>query len=683
MGRPATSSRTGWRSSRRSRPGREERAGGAGRRRRLGSSRHHGRAPPARLPRPRHRGRCLLPVTERLTDNTLILPLFHELTDADQLRVVDALRNPNGRGHAAGSTARGGQRSGPRGAGDQPASPGVGVLDDDPCLHGTDRRRGGARARALGARRSARLSSCGLGPRPSRSWRGSGRARRRRRPVRHLLATLGAARQYASSGRHDHPAGRCVSPPTRWSAATWWSCRTAPSPTTTSSTTSPPSPPGSRWAGRVRRRGGLPRNERIHPPALVVGAGATVGMGAAVVRDVPDGRHGPASRPESWGRAVRVPLVDLVAQNTETAAEVRRAGVAARLREGRLHRRHRRRRVRAGVRRGHRRRALHRGRERHRRTRACAPRGRRDRRRRGRPPRQHVHRDSRGRVPHRGCPGVRRRRRTSTSCSTRMRSRRSSPSRTQAVVPVHLFGQVAPVGAIRAALARAAIPHRGGRRAVAGSGERGTGRAAESRARLLDVLLPGQEPGCGGRRRSGDDGRPRGGRRHPQARAMAAPLLSARPRRYERSPRRDPGHRVPREAPTPRRVECSAQGGGRPLRSTAQGRARCASSDRAPRQRGRLAPLRRSGGAARACDGRTRRGGIGASIHYPTPVPFTETYACLGYRRGQFPVAEAPAERILSLPMFPHLTHERRERVVDRLRMAAVRNELTYPSSPS
>jgi dTDP-4-amino-4,6-dideoxygalactose transaminase len=31
-------------------------------------------------------------VTERLTDRTLILPLFHELTDAEQLRVVDALR---------------------------------------------------------------------------------------------------------------------------------------------------------------------------------------------------------------------------------------------------------------------------------------------------------------------------------------------------------------------------------------------------------------------------------------------------------------------------------------------------------------------------------------------------------------------------------------------------------------
>ncbi len=34
-----------------------------------------------------------LPVTERLTDNTVILPLFHQMTEAEQARVVDALRD--------------------------------------------------------------------------------------------------------------------------------------------------------------------------------------------------------------------------------------------------------------------------------------------------------------------------------------------------------------------------------------------------------------------------------------------------------------------------------------------------------------------------------------------------------------------------------------------------------------
>jgi dTDP-4-amino-4,6-dideoxygalactose transaminase len=35
-----------------------------------------------------------LEVTERLTDHTLILPLFHQMSDAQQSRVVDAMAAP-------------------------------------------------------------------------------------------------------------------------------------------------------------------------------------------------------------------------------------------------------------------------------------------------------------------------------------------------------------------------------------------------------------------------------------------------------------------------------------------------------------------------------------------------------------------------------------------------------------
>lgn len=50
--------------------------------------------------------------------------------------------------------------------------------------------------------------------------------------------------------------------------------------------------------------------------------------------------------------------------------------------------------------------------------------------------------------------------------------------------------------------------------------------------------------------------------------------------------------------------------------------------------------------------------GVATAIHYPTLVPFQPAYAHLGYRRGDFPIAEHVASRCLSLPMFPEMTDE-------------------------
>jgi dTDP-4-amino-4,6-dideoxygalactose transaminase len=47
--------------------------------------------------------------------------------------------------------------------------------------------------------------------------------------------------------------------------------------------------------------------------------------------------------------------------------------------------------------------------------------------------------------------------------------------------------------------------------------------------------------------------------------------------------------------------------------------------------------------------------GVGTMIHYPTPPHLQKAYRDLGYREGAFPVAEAMARRVLSLPMGPHL----------------------------
>ncbi|HWR14176.1 MAG TPA: DegT/DnrJ/EryC1/StrS family aminotransferase [Terriglobales bacterium] len=62
--------------------------------------------------------------------------------------------------------------------------------------------------------------------------------------------------------------------------------------------------------------------------------------------------------------------------------------------------------------------------------------------------------------------------------------------------------------------------------------------------------------------------------------------------------------------------------------------------------------------------------GIGTGIHYPIPLHQQRAYASLGYKTGDFPAVEALASRILSLPMFPQMADEQLERVVDAVRSA-------------
>jgi dTDP-4-amino-4,6-dideoxygalactose transaminase len=62
--------------------------------------------------------------------------------------------------------------------------------------------------------------------------------------------------------------------------------------------------------------------------------------------------------------------------------------------------------------------------------------------------------------------------------------------------------------------------------------------------------------------------------------------------------------------------------------------------------------------------------GIGAGIHYPVPVHLQGAFADLGYTAGDFPVTEAAAGSILSLPLHPMITAQEQEQVVDVLRRA-------------
>jgi dTDP-4-amino-4,6-dideoxygalactose transaminase len=60
--------------------------------------------------------------------------------------------------------------------------------------------------------------------------------------------------------------------------------------------------------------------------------------------------------------------------------------------------------------------------------------------------------------------------------------------------------------------------------------------------------------------------------------------------------------------------------------------------------------------------------GIGTGRHYPEPPHLSSAYAWLGYKQGDFPVAETVCRQGLSLPMFPGLTERQVEAVVEAVR---------------
>jgi dTDP-4-amino-4,6-dideoxygalactose transaminase len=67
--------------------------------------------------------------------------------------------------------------------------------------------------------------------------------------------------------------------------------------------------------------------------------------------------------------------------------------------------------------------------------------------------------------------------------------------------------------------------------------------------------------------------------------------------------------------------------------------------------------------------------GISTGIHYPVPIHLQEAYRERGFHTGAFPVTEAAASRVLSLPMYPEMTES------DVRRVAAAVNELVSASA--
>lgn len=61
------------------------------------------------------------------------------------------------------------------------------------------------------------------------------------------------------------------------------------------------------------------------------------------------------------------------------------------------------------------------------------------------------------------------------------------------------------------------------------------------------------------------------------------------------------------------------------------------------------------------------RKGVDTKVHYPIPIHFQEAAKGLGYKKGDFPVTEKQAETILSIPIYPELTDEQVEYIIEEI----------------
>lgn len=242
--------------------------------------------------------------------------------------------------------------------------------------------------------------------------------------------------------------------------------------------------------------------------------------------------------------------------------------------------------------------------------------------------------------------------------------------KTQAIVPVHLYGQVAPVDKLEAIAEAAGVPIV--EDAAQSQGARRNGRAAGSLGTIAATsFYPGKNLGA-----SGDGGAIT---TNDADLAHAVRLMAAHGSvvKYQHevvgmNSRLDAMHAVTLNAKLRKLDDWNAR--------------RQAAADRYEELLEGLAAVR----VPRSQDGNSdvwhlyvvrladrdrvlselNAAGIGAALHYPDPWHLTPAYRHLGYAAGTAPVAERAAKQILSLPMFPHLEADQQAIVRDGLRAA-------------